>query len=169
MAQWQGLGGVCWILLGLARTAWKGNTPVLWNALSTRARETDGEDGQVLILEKLDPEANMCIEKFRQWTQDSFGGPIEMLTQLATRANRSMFMDEFLRVCSEHNFEGDAVAVANTMDLDSDGIIGVPDAAYFEVNALKRRMYLDPDFVMGLEKAKKVSDKWKQRRQLQKM
>jgi len=154
---------------GLARTNWKGNTPVLWNALSTRAVETDGEDGQVLLLGKLDPEANRCIENFRQWTQDSFGGPIEMLTQLATRANRSMFVDEFLRLCKEHNFEGDASIVASVMDLDGDGIIGVVDAAYFEGNTLKRRTYLDPDFVMGLERAKKVSDKWRQRRQHQKM
>eukprot|EP00971_Amphidinium_carterae_P041067 806464-Amphidinium_carterae.1 len=55
------------------------------------------------------------------------------------------------------------------MDLDDDGIIGIVDAAYFEGSALKRRTYLDPDFVMGLERAKKVSDKWKQRRQHQRM
>eukprot|EP00403_Amphidinium_massartii_P001742 CAMPEP_0178381532 /NCGR_PEP_ID=MMETSP0689_2-20121128/6031_1 /TAXON_ID=160604 /ORGANISM="Amphidinium massartii, Strain CS-259" /LENGTH=950 /DNA_ID=CAMNT_0020001717 /DNA_START=67 /DNA_END=2920 /DNA_ORIENTATION=+ len=153
---------------GLARTTWRGNTPALWSAISRRAMETDGEDGQVLVLGSIDPEANKCLEEFRTWTAEKWGGPIEMLTKLAKRANRSMYLEEFLQACNEHGFECDASIVAHTMDLDDDGLLGVRDAAYFETNALKRRTYLDPDFVMGLEHARKVADKWRHRRQLQK-
>jgi len=151
----------------LIRVSWTGETTALWSAL---VNQSAGEQKDAKVgLKEISSQDGACLYEFRRWTVDGFGGPIDMFKQLTNhRSNASLTYEEFTAACASYCFTGDVNKVFHeALDLEGVGSISVNDLASLEPNKLKRKLAVDPGFVMCLAAAKAAARKMKKRYQKQ--
>mmetsp|Transcript_45527 Transcript_45527/g.145172 ORF Transcript_45527/g.145172 Transcript_45527/m.145172 type:complete len:702 (+) Transcript_45527:86-2191(+) len=137
----------------LTRVNWHGDASALWSALLGRALRNS--DDPAVGLRELSPEDSCCLEGFKDWACQQFGGTVAMFRALNSEPNGSLTLKEFEDACAKHGYSGIPSAIFyGILDLDGVGSISLQDMAVLESDALLRELTLNPVFEMGLEAAK---------------
>jgi hypothetical protein len=148
----------------LVRTSWHGDTGELWSSFVTRANAAEGEVS--IGLKELSPVDHDILEGFRCWMDERFGGAVDMFEALAgTGQTAHLTLDGFVEACRDNGFHGEAKKIfTEALDEFSAGVISLPDMAYLERDALRRKAAVDPTFQKDLEEAKVAANILRSRR-----
>lgn len=151
----------------LTSLSWSGNTSALWGALVRRAHANNRE--VVVGLQEISPEDHRIIDRFKFWIEDKFNGAVEMFNALTGNLpNAWLSYEDLTRACRSYGHEDQVDLMWELLDLNHSGVISLKDMAFLEIDGMKRKCALEPEFAMALEGAKSAAMSLRHRSKLQK-